>query len=195
MRIVANPQVNMKQIQNYSREQLVEQIDRGAKFEYLLFYGHKESVDGSVTAACCSQWFTAKFRVDGIEYLTAEQFMMAEKARLFNDAESLEKILNSETPAEAKALGRKVVGFDEEVWKANCFDIVVAANKAKFSQNVELGKWLLATAPKVLVEASPRDRIWGIGMGASNPEARNPSLWRGRNLLGFALMAVRDSLV
>jgi ribA/ribD-fused uncharacterized protein len=178
-------------MQNFSKEQLIEQIERGVKFDYLLFYGHQERSDGSVSAACCSQWFPAKFTIEDVSYLTAEHFMMAQKARLFNDKLSLQKILASQTAAEAKALGRQVAGFNEEVWNAHCFDIVVEANRAKFSQNARFGKWLLDTAPKVLVEASPQDCIWGIGMNKNDPNSLDPRLWRGRNLLGFALMEVR----
>jgi len=178
----------------YSRAALIEELEKGQVFEYLLFYGHKASTDGSVTASCCSQWFPALFKIDGVEYLTAEQYMMAEKARLFNDSEMLENILNSQTPKEAKALGRKVRNFEDEVWKNHCSQIVVKANQAKFSQNPAFAQWLVATAPKVLVEASLWDRIWGIGMAQSNPKALDPRQWNGQNLLGFALMQVRDSL-
>lgn len=178
----------------YTREELLNQIENGQTFEYLLFYGHKVSTDGSVTASCCSQWFPAHFHLDGIDYSTAEHYMMAEKARLFQDSESLEKILVCDTPKEAKALGRKVRNFEVGLWKDRCSQIVVQANQAKFSQNLPLAEWLRETAPRVLVEASPFDRIWGIGMAKTHPEALDPRLWRGRNLLGFALMTVRDSL-
>lgn len=178
----------------YSKESLIAQIDQGRFFEYLLFYGHKESSDGVVSSSCCSQWYPAKFKVSGVTYRTAEQFMMAEKARLFSDVEYLSQILASKTPAEAKALGRKVRNFDERIWASNCSDIVVTGNKAKFSQNQNLARWLLDTDGSVLVEASPRDRIWGIGLGKSNPAALDPRQWRGKNLLGFALMQARDQL-
>jgi len=178
----------------YSRAALLEEIEKGQVFEYLLFYGHKASTDSSVTASCCSQWFPAPFKIDGVEYLTAEHYMMAEKARLFNDSEILESILGCQTPKEAKALGRKVRNFEDDVWKSHCSQIVVKANHAKFTQNSAFAQWLVATAPKVLVEASLWDRIWGIGMTQSNPKALDPAQWKGQNLLGFALMEVRDQL-
>ncbi|MGD9683365.1 MAG: NADAR family protein [Candidatus Obscuribacterales bacterium] len=187
----------MKQTANqlvYSREALIQQIEGGVGFEYLLFYGHKVPPDGGVTETCCSQWYPASFIVDDCLYLTAEHFMMAEKARLFDDAEMLQRILESKTPRDAKGLGRKVRNFDVATWAGASFEIVVRGSHAKFSQNRALGEWLLASAPKVLVEASPRDRIWGIGMGKANPNALDPRLWRGGNLLGFALMKARDSL-
>jgi ribA/ribD-fused uncharacterized protein len=181
-------------MKKYSREELISKIDAGEEFDYLLFYGHKVSSDGVVTASCCSQWFPAPFEIDNVRYLTAEHFMMAEKARLFKDEETLEEILICETPKEAKALGRRVKNFQEFTWKQHCSDIVVSANQAKFSQNLELADWLRLTAPSVLVEASPFDRIWGIGMAKSHADAKTPQKWKGRNLLGFALMQVRDLL-
>lgn len=178
----------------YSREWLIEQIDQGKEFEYLLFYGHKPATDGSVTSACLSQWFPAEFEIDGIKYPTAEHYMMAEKARLFDDQDMLQKILECRTPKEAKAYGRKVQNFDTEKWQEHCSAIVVQANLAKFSANQALGSWLIETASKVLVEASMWDKIWGIGMVATAPGAHDPMRWKGRNLLGFALMETRDLL-
>ena len=178
----------------YSREWLIDRIDAGESFDYLLFYGHKAATDGSITAACLSQWFPAAFEIDGIKYLTAEHFMMAEKARLFGDHGSLANILECKTPKEAKAFGRKVQNFETEAWQKHCTDIVVKANLAKFSANPGLADWLVATAPKVLVEASMWDKIWGIGLVASAAGADDPKRWKGRNLLGFALMETRDVL-
>lgn len=178
----------------YSRELLIEEMNQGKSFDYLLFYGHKASTDGSVTASCCSQWFPAQFELDGVTYPTAEHYMMAEKARLFDDQEMLESILHCKTPKEAKAFGRKVRNFEQSVWQQHCSQIVVKANLAKFSSNAGFAEWLLATAPQVIVEASMWDRIWGIGMVASAPGASDPKAWKGLNLLGFALMEVRDLL-
>jgi hypothetical protein len=120
--------------------------------------------------------------------------MMASKARLFGDDDAVAAVLAAASPRAAKAAGRAVRGFDEQAWAAARFNLVVAGNLAKFRQNPELGGFLAATRPKVLAEASPRDRIWGIGMAAGHPEATRPSRWRGLNLLGFALMNVRDQL-
>ena len=120
--------------------------------------------------------------------------MMAEKARLFRDEEALARILIAPTPADAKAVGREVRGYNDAAWEAARFPAVVRGNVAKFGQSEELRAFLLGTGERILVEASPRDRVWGIGMGASNPDARDPSRWRGRNLLGFALMAAREQL-
>jgi hypothetical protein len=103
-------------------------------------------------------------------------------------------ILAAEHPAEAKKLGRLVRGFDDAVWEAERYAIVVRGNLAKFGQHEELRRYLLSTAPRILVEASPRDRVWGIGLGGHNEKAQRPSEWRGRNLLGFALTTVRERL-
>ena len=162
------------------------------KTEYLLFWGHQPSRDGSITKTCFSQWWEQAFTVEGIPYLTAEHWMMAEKARLFNDNSALAKILAATKPAAAKAFGREVLNFDPSVWNDKKRQIVVQGNVHKFSQNPELQAFLLATGDKIIVEASPRDQIWGIGLGPENPKALHPSTWRGQNLLGFALMEVRD---
>lgn len=177
-----------------TREILLTEIALEKNFEYLLFYGARVAADGSISETCCSQWYPAKFTVDGVDYPTAEHFMMAEKARAFRDDESLAKILQSKSPADAKALGRKVRNFDSTLWAKQSFQIVVSANIAKFSQNEKLAAWLRISAPKILVEASPTDKIWGIGMAVSDPHAKDPVKWRGRNLLGFALTRVRDEL-
>ncbi|WP_317041735.1 NADAR family protein [Tenacibaculum agarivorans] len=129
-----------------------------------------------------------------VNYKTAEHYMMAEKARLFKDEEILAQILEVEPPHEAKKLGRKVQNFNPKIWDEHKFQVVVKGNLAKFSQDEKLKSFLLKTNNRIIVEASPRDRIWGIGMGQSNEKALNPNLWRGHNLLGYALMEVRDQL-
>ncbi len=130
-----------------------------------------------------------------MEYSCAEQFMMAEKARMFGDEAMLAEIMKASHPKEMKGYGRAVSGFDKEAWDSACYGIVKRGNLAKFSQNPELLEFLLTTKNRILVEASPRDRIWGIGMGKANPDAQCPLKWRGTNLLGFALTEVRDQLL
>lgn len=160
--------------------------------ELLLFYGHR--VTKAVTETCLSQWYPCRFEVDGVTYTSAEQYMMAEKANLFGDEEIRAEILNTDDPRMCKALGRKVKNFDKAVWDKNKEDIVRNGNFEKFMQNDTLRNFLLSTGEKVLVEASPTDRVWGIGMGKNNPDALNPQKWRGQNLLGFTLMAVRKDM-
>lgn len=178
----------------HDREWLLAQARAGKQIRYLFFYGHRPSPDGSVTASCFSQWWRSSFVVDELGYATAEHYMMAQKARLFGDEEMLAKIITASEPAQAKKLGRRVRGFDQLTWERNRFDLVVAGNLAKFSQHDDLREFLLSTGNQVLVEASPRDRIWGIGMSAANEKASDPQQWRGLNLLGFALMTVRTQL-
>jgi hypothetical protein len=119
--------------------------------------------------------------------------MMAEKANLFGDQDIRAQVLQALTPNAAKALGRSVRGFDNQIWLQHRFDIVVRANQAKFSQNPELNAYLEQTGSKIIVEASPVDNIWGIGLAQDDEKASNPNLWQGLNLLGFALMQVRDA--
>lgn len=178
-----------------NKEQLITQINQGLKPNYLFFWGHTPSPTGEVTKSCLSQWYEASFVVEGVSYKTAEHYMMAQKAKLFNDHDNLAKILDSQTPAEAKQLGRMIKNFDAQVWENHRFDIVVQGNLAKFSQNPALKAFLLATGQRVLVEASPLDTIWGIGLGQDNPKAQHPQTWLGENLLGFALMAARNTLM
>jgi ribA/ribD-fused uncharacterized protein len=177
-----------------SRAELVERMASGAEPEFLFFWGHQPKPDTAVGTWVLSQWWPVEFAVAGQVYLSSEQFMMAEKARLFGDDEMLPRILASDTPAEAKKLGRGVRDFDQSTWVDHRFDIVARANAAKFGQHVELRDYLLGTGDKVLVEAAPRDVIWGIGLGAANVRAVDPARWRGHNLLGFALMRARREL-
>ncbi|SQI35422.1 Swarming motility protein ybiA [Providencia alcalifaciens] len=157
------------------------------------FWGH-QSKQHQVTKSCFSQWYPAPFIVDNNRFASAEHFMMAEKARLFDDNETLQKIIHAPNPGAAKAFGREVRGFKQDIWDANRYNIVVKANLAKFSQNEALKQFLLATNERVLVEASPVDKIWGIGLAEDAENIENPLTWKGLNLLGFALMEVRAQL-
>lgn len=141
-----------------------------------------------------SQWNTDGFVIDGQRYRCAEQWMMAEKARFFGDEVARKEILKATHPREMKSLGRDVRGFDKKRWAAVCKDIVAKGNLAKFTQNPELRQLLLATGDKILVEASPKDAIWGIGLAADDPRALEPSKWLGTNWLGEVLMRVRKEL-
>ena len=179
----------------YSLEDLKKAYNKGQHYKFLFFWGHTPDSSGRITETCLSQWWSCRFAVDGVEYSCAEQYMMAEKARMFGDREMLARILEAGHPKEMKAYGRAVRNFDPDRWDAACYDIVKAGNLAKFSQNPELWDYLKSTGTRILVEASPRDRIWGIGMGKSNHDAADPAKWRGTNLLGFALTEVRDILL
>ena len=172
-------------------EDLRTRFNTGELLKFVFFWGH-QTAKKTVTAACFSQWYEAPFEVDGRRYATAEHFMMAEKASLFGDESVRAQVLAAPTPGAAKALGRAVRGFDEAVWTQHRFSIVVRANRAKFAQNPALGQFLAQTGNRILVEASPVDRIWGIGLAQDDDGANDPNRWRGLNLLGFALMHVRD---
>lgn len=161
--------------------------------DFLYFWGHQEYY-GKITKACLSQWYPCHFVIEGIRYNCAEQYMMAEKARLFGDEETRIKILQSTDPMKMKKLGRKVQNFDAKMWDEESGSIVIRGNLAKFKQNPELRDFLLSTEHKTLAEASPYDTIWGIGMTEAEAKKAYPHIWRGINKLGFALMEVRDEL-
>ncbi|GHA02816.1 hypothetical protein GCM10010389_47630 [Streptomyces echinoruber] len=177
-----------------SRDALIRAIHAGARVTYLFFWGHRPRPDGRIGASCLSQWWPAPFTVDGVTYASAEHWMMAGKARLFGDAEAERRVLAAEHPAEAKKAGRLVRGFDEAIWRRERFGIVVAGSVHKFAAHPELREFLLGTGERVLVEASPVDRVWGIGLAADDEAAADPERWRGDNLLGFALMEARERL-
>jgi ribA/ribD-fused uncharacterized protein len=166
--------------------ELKEQTAAGVKHEFVFFFGEKNA-NGYM-----SQFATAPFVKDGITYRTAEHWMMASKARTFGDDAALEKILKVSHPFDAKKLGRAVRNFSIPIWNEKAYGLVLEGNLMKFRQNPELLKLLLATGDKILVEASPSDKIWGIGLAAYM--AKNPLNWPGMNLLGFVLMEVRDIL-
>ncbi|MFC8515052.1 NADAR family protein [Streptomyces sp. NPDC057257] len=177
-----------------SREALVSAVREGLKVKYLHFWGHRARPDGRVGPSCLSQWWPSPFVVDGVTYGTAEHWMMARKARLFGDAEAEAHALAAGHPSLAKKAGRLVRSFDEEIWRRERFRIVVEGSVHKFAAHPELREFLLNTRDRVLVEASPMDRVWGIGLAADDEAAADPERWRGPNLLGFALMEARAQL-
>jgi len=178
-----------------SVENLAARMRAGYQPEFLFFWGHQPAADGSIGKQCLSQWWDSPFELGGVHYATAEHFMMAGKARLFGDDETLQKILRAHGPKAAKALGRGVRGFVDSVWEEKRVALVLEGNRAKFGQNADLRAFLLGTGERVLAEASPLDAIWGIGLEEDDPAARLPERWRGLNLLGFALMRVRQELL
>ncbi len=160
----------------------------------LFFWGHQPKKNGTIGKSCLSQWYPAPFTVDDTTYHTAEHYMMAQKAKLFKDQTTFEQIIHVTSPKEAKLLGRQVKNFDQSAWEKHRLAIAVKGNYAKFSQSESLKSFLLQTGDAVLVEASPVDTIWGIGMAEDNPNASDPEKWKGLNLLGLALMEVRRKL-
>ncbi len=178
----------------YPVERLCEETAGGARRDLCLFYRPGSSPDGSMTGGCLSQWWRGEFRLDVLRFCCMEQLMMEQKAELFGDDEIRQQILECQDPARIRTLGRKVRNFDQEVWDRFKYSIVLNGNWCKFSQNPGLRDFLLSTGESILAEASPSDAVWGIRLSADSPDARDPRKWRGRNLLGSALMEVRDEL-
>jgi ribA/ribD-fused uncharacterized protein len=121
--------------------------------------------------------------------------MMAKKALLFGDYDALREIMLSKDPALQKAMGKKVKGFDKDKWEKHCRKFVYDGNYAKFTQNPDMLSELMASGDRELVEASPEDKIWGIGMHESHPDILDSSKWKGTNWLGQAIMYVRENLI
>lgn len=141
-----------------------------------------------------SNWHRCEFSYRGFTFTSVEQFMMFSKAKLFADERSADAVMATNDPAQQKAIGRKVTGFEESLWHRKRESIVYVGCREKFAQNRALRSVLFASNPTVLVEASPWDRIWGVGLDARNPDITDPAKWRGQNLLGETLMRVRDAL-
>lgn len=143
-----------------------------------------------------SNWHPCKFvDSEGTQYNCSEQYMMAEKARLFKDEKTREKILAADHPRDQKKLGREVKGFISAVWEANCKDIVYKGCYLKFTQNPKLLNFMMETKGTLLVEAAVDDTVWGIGMGEEDPRIHDPRNWKGTNLLGIVLTQLRDDLL
>lgn len=141
-----------------------------------------------------SNWYLCKFIVGNKEFSSLEQFMMYQKAICFKDTVIASQILNTSDVSDIKRLGRCVSGYDENYWNGIRQIIVYEGLLAKFSQNQDLRNMLLNTGDAVLAECAVRDCIWGIGLSMNDPNRMDRQKWRGQNLLGYALMKVRDKL-
>lgn len=177
----------------YNMNVIKDMVRRNPGIEIIYFWGHTPN-PRKMTKACFSQWYDCRFKVGDVDYHTTEQYMMASKALLFGDEETYREIMEAEGPDRYKKLGRRVCNFDPDVWDDRKYDIVVEGNKAKFSQNLELMEFLLSTGDAILVEASPYDKIWGIGLDIETAKEGSVEDWKGENLLGCALMETRDWL-
>lgn len=142
-----------------------------------------------------SQWAESPFKIDGVAFNTAEQYMMYKKALLFNDFKQAEKIMETSSPRNQKQLGREVIGFDKDKWNRYCKQFVYEGNYAKFTQNPKMLVELLATVGTTLVEASPKDNIWGIGLAEEDKKSLSRDTWEGTNWLGEILTEVRDEIL
>lgn len=178
----------------YNLKWLTDKFDKGEQIKYIFFWGHSNKNNEVVGKFVFSQWYPSPFVVDNTEFKTAEHWMMAQKALLFNDSDIFSKIVKADKPGEVKELGRKIRGFDDITWNEKKFQIVKTGNIHKFSQNKSMKDFLISTGDRVIVEASPTDKIWGIGLPQDAKMIDNPHTWKGENLLGFALMEVRDAL-
>lgn len=177
----------------YDIDIIKRMVKKNPALPIIYFWGHTPNPQ-KMTAACFSQWYDCSFIVDGVNYHTTEQYMMASKARLFGDDEVCNEIMLADNPLDYKKLGRKIRGFEQAKWDANKYDIVVAGNKAKFGQNPDIKEFLLSTGDAIIAEASPYDKIWGIGLERAQAMKGGVKDWKGENLLGCALMEVRDWL-
>ena len=178
----------------YTVEKIKEIVRSKPDTAIIYFWGHTPNPK-KMTAACFSQWYDCYFEVAGVQYHTTEQYMMASKAKLFGDNEVYNEIMTANNPHDYKKLGRKVHNFNPEPWDARKYEIVVEGNKAKFGQNPDIKGFLLSTGNAILVEASPYDKIWGIGLDRETAMKGTVEQWQGENLLGCALMEVRDYLM
>lgn len=177
----------------YTRESIIERYNAGEQIRIIAFWGHTPNPK-KMTKACFSQWYDCRFESEGVQYHTAEQYMMAQKALLMGDRDTLKKIMAADDPRDYKALGREVQHFDPALWDREKYNVVLRGNLAKFSQNPALLEFLEGTGGSVLVEGSPYDGIWGVNLATEDPRINDPNQWQGENLLGFALMEARDLL-
>jgi ribA/ribD-fused uncharacterized protein len=163
------------------RKQTMKTTDR-----FVFFFGKDDFL---------SNWHPARFTIKSVTFGCVEQFMMYSKAMLFSCTDIAEQVLQTSDPKTQKALGRKVRNFDAAIWDAKRLNIVTVGCREKFAQNPRLRDLLIATGTRHLVEASPYDRVWGIGLRETDAKAENPAQWIGQNLLGEALMAARSILI
>jgi len=141
-----------------------------------------------------SQWAPSEILIDGVKYNCCEQYMMAQKALLFKDMEAHDAIMKAQHPSDQKSLGRKIKNFDKETWELVAKSVVFRANDAKFTQHKHYYDDLMATGDTLLVEASPEDKIWGIGLAENDPRVHDESQWQGTNWLGEVITDVRENL-
>lgn len=142
-----------------------------------------------------SHWFKCDFKIGNLNLCCVEQYIMYQKAILFNDNEIAKRILNSSDPSRHRHLGKRVTGFNKGIWHQHCKRFPFEGNFAKFSQNEELRKILMQSVGKYFAEASPYDRIWGIGLSMSNLKIYDRLQWRGKNWAGEVLESVRTELL
>ncbi len=134
-----------------------------------------------------SQWAESPFTEFGIEFNCAEQFMMAAKAKMFNDDEIYDLIMEAKMPNDQKRFGRKIANFDKSAWDAKAIEIVTLGNYNKFTQHAESGAALKEFEFNIFVEASPYDPVWGVGLKEDDPLIQDERNWKGTNWLGICI--------
>lgn len=187
----------------YTTQWLLDEMKQGKKFDFLGFWGNKNDTKEEKTF---SNFYKSKFTVDIFKnrqhtFECSEQYFMYRKAIEFEDYETAEKILaNGLSPSEYKSFGRMVKNYDDKKWNEIRYGVMIDGLRHKFNQNETLKQYLLKTGNKIIVEASPVDTIWGVGLAKVNKQGipnniwKNPSKWNGQNFLGFALMELRDEI-
>lgn len=172
---------------------LTDKFDRGESLEFIFFRDHT-SGPRSQGEFMLSQWYPSPFSVNEIVYKSAGHWMMARKALLFGDREAFKKIIEADSTEQIRKLGHLINNFDEVKWAELRQEIVREGNFHKFNQSKKLRKFLLNTGDAILAEANPLDTIWGVGLSKDSRLIKNPYAWNGLNLLGFALMEIREYL-
>jgi ribA/ribD-fused uncharacterized protein len=178
----------------YHLSWLIDQFDKGEYPEVILFWGHLNHNHTKQGEYMLSQWYPSPFSVNEAVYKSAGQWMMARKALIFGDRKSYKKIMDADTPDQIRFLGGSISGFDETIWSERKYEIVREGNFHKFNQNRKLRAYLMSTGNAVLAQANPFDKVWGIGLSAEAKNISDPYTWEGLNLLGFALMEIREYL-
>lgn len=159
--------------------------------EYIFF---SKTTDEELSASAFNMWYEAPFKVGELEYRTVRQYFLAEKAKTFGDEETRMRIIESDDSEEMESLAASVKGFDANVWEEVKYAVMLVGNYHKFWNNNDLKKMLMDSGNSVIVYTDRDDLLWGIGMDTSDTRAYTPELWQGRNLLGFAMMELRDHL-
>ena len=141
-----------------------------------------------------SNWYESPFRFGPLTFPTSEHWMMWQKAAAFRDGDTAGKVLEATSPAAAKALGKQVKPYSDATWSEARVPLMKVGLRQKFIQNERLMNDLLSTGSAALAEASPKDTVWGIGIGKDDSDSADLGKWHGRNLLGITLMEVRSEL-
>lgn len=164
---------------------------------YIPFWGGVPDIKGVLDDSCLSNWFYRDMVYQGQTFLTAEHAMMWSKAKFFNDHDAMQRILKVKTPREAKMIGREVRNFNQHRWTEESYQIVADVVRAKFlsAGNEDLKAYLLNFPDNtIFIEASPYDKIWGVGMDRNHANIFNPDQWLGDNKLGFILTELHRTL-